>query len=329
MHLRHSTTDLPAGRRFAYWREAVCDTFVQLECERLSDRPFAGEIETTGTRTANFSRVRSRDHRATRTQQRIRQAREETVLVSLYLDGAGVIRQDGREARLSPGNFALYDSTRPYTLNLPGDFEQIVLHMPRAALMRALGRTEPYTAIAVDGGTGTGALALSCLRQVAGIVPVADAETAERLSGVATALVAAALGERLGNAPAAPSWPRAALLYRAKAAIEEGLGDPALGTPVLARRLAISPRYLQDIFQEDGISVAAWIWRQRLERCRADLANPRHAGRSISEIAFAAGFADTAHFSRRFKAAYGLAPRDFRRAAEADQARATKLSSKE
>jgi AraC-like DNA-binding protein len=173
---------------------------------------------------------------------------------------------------------------------------------------------------------------VACLKQVAEIVPSADGDTAARLSEVATALVAAALGERLGRMPAAPSWPRASLLYRAKAAIDAALGEPELGTPLLAKRLAVSPRYLQMLFQQEGTTVARWIWQRRLERCREELANRRLAGRSIGEIAFAAGFADLAHFSRRFKAAFGLSPREFRRLAPevgVVQARATKLSSKE
>jgi AraC-like DNA-binding protein len=330
MTVLHTTAEVAAARRFAFWREAVCETFVQLDCERLSDRPFAGEITTATTSTANFSRVKSRDHQVTRTARRIRQATEETVLVSLYLDGAGTIRQDGREAALRPGNFALYDSTRPYTLHLPGDFEQIVLHMPRDRMMHALGRTEPYTAIAVDGGTATGALALSCLREVAAIVPTADPDTADRLSGVAASLVAAALGERLGHMPAAPTWPRASLLYRAKAAIEDSLQLAELDTRFLAKRLTVSPRYLQALFQEEGTTVSAFIRERRLDRCREELSNPRLAGRSIGEVAYAAGFSDLAHFSKRFREAYGMAPSDYRRVALAGtQATAAKLSSKE
>ena len=54
--------------------------------------------------------------------------------------GIGIIAQDGREARLMPGDFACYDSTRPYTLNFDSSFEQLVLHMPFGArINRAFG----------------------------------------------------------------------------------------------------------------------------------------------------------------------------------------------
>ncbi len=76
--------------------------------------------------------------------------------------------------------------------------------------------------------------------------------------------------------------------------------------------------------------MSGFIRERRLERCREELSNPRLANRSIGEIAYAAGFADLAHFSRRFREAYGLSPSDYRRMAFAgDQATAAKLSSKE
>jgi AraC-like DNA-binding protein len=41
--------------------------------------------------------------------------------------------------------------------------------------------------------------------------------------------------------------------------------------------------------------------------------DPAQASHHISGIAFAWGFSDLSHFNRRFKAAFGCAPRDYRR----------------
>ena len=84
-----------------------------------------------------------------RTKSRIRNAREEIVLVSVQTRGRGVVVQDGRQAVLEPGDFACYDSTRPYTLSFDAQFEQIVLHLPRKAMVRRIGATE-----AVAGNAG-------------------------------------------------------------------------------------------------------------------------------------------------------------------------------
>ncbi|WP_260867741.1 helix-turn-helix domain-containing protein [Streptomyces sp. SAJ15] len=65
-----------------------------------------------------------------------------------------------------------------------------------------------------------------------------------------------------------------------------------------------------------GVSVAAWIRRSRLERCRRDLVDPLLRSRPIHAIAWKWGLTDPAHFSRSFRVvAYGMSPRDYRRLA--------------
>lgn len=56
--------------------------------------------------------------------------------------------------------------------------------------------------------------------------------------------------------------------------------------------------------------VSAYIQDQRLARAHAELASTSRARRRIYEIAFALGFASEAHFSRAFKRAFGLTPKD-------------------
>lgn len=70
---------------------------------------------------------------------------------------------------------------------------------------------------------------------------------------------------------------------------------------------------MQYLFREDGRTVGTFIREQRLERCRAGLADPRLAGRSVAAIAVRAGFSDAAAFSRAFKARYGMPPGEYRR----------------
>ena len=59
-------------------------------------------------------------------------------------------------------------------------------------------------------------------------------------------------------------------------------------------------------------SFRSYVQMQRLERCKRDLSDPAHATRHISDIAFAWGFNDLAHFSRIFKQKFGASPREWR-----------------
>jgi AraC-like DNA-binding protein len=309
-----TTTEIPGRKRAQFWQDAVCDTFVELDCQVRADRPFFGELATTQCDGVHFSNVRSEGQIVKRTRTRIRRAREEVMLISLQVSGIGVIAQDGREARLEPGDFACYDSTRPYTLRFNSEFEQLVLHMPRDAMVRRIGRTEAWTARRVEAASPVGSLVLPFVRRTAAVVSDVAPATASRLSDTCLSLVTAALGERLGDGIAGQSSGRTALTFRAKAVIESNLHDHGLNTEKIAALLFISPRYLQDLFHAEQTTVSDWIWKRRLEKSRRDLADPMRAYDSIAQIALACGFTDFGHFSRRFKDAFGVPPREYRAA---------------
>ena len=55
------------------------------------------------------------------------------------------------------------------------------------------------------------------------------------------------------------------------------------------------------------------VWQRRLEKCRQALLNQAQHGQGIAQIAYHWGFNDQAHFSRSFKQAFGLSPRDYQR----------------
>lgn len=307
-----TTADISERKRFQFWQDAVCDTFVELDCQARAETPFFGEITTADCDGLHFSTVRADSQIVRRTRTRIHRAREEVMLISLQVRGAGIVAQDGREARLKPGDFACYDSTRPYTLNFDKSFEQLVLHMPREAMMRRIGRTELWTARRIEAASPVGSLVLPFVQRTASIVSDVAPATASRLSETCLSLVTAALGERLGEIGVGGTSARTALIFRAKAVIESNLHDHALNTEKVADLVGISPRYLQDLFHAEGTTVSDWIWKRRLEKSRRDLADPLRASDSIAQIALACGFADFGHFSRRYKEAFGASPREDR-----------------
>ena len=111
---------------------------------------------------------------------------------------------------------------------------------------------------------------------------------------------------------AGSSATQAALLHRICQTIERRLDDPDLAPARVAQAEGISERYLQKLFETVGDNFTHYVRERRLQRAWADLSNPAEAHRSISEIAYAYGFGDSAHFSRAFRHRFGLPPREFR-----------------
>jgi len=69
------------------------------------------------------------------------------------------------------------------------------------------------------------------------------------------------------------------------------------------------------VFAQQGATVTRYILQRRLEKCRAALVDPLLSGLSLTHLCSEYGFRSLPHFSRLFRDAYGMAPRDFRREA--------------
>jgi AraC-like DNA-binding protein len=138
-----------------------------------------------------------------------------------------------------------------------------------------------------------------------------EPETKPQLAETLVDLLATNLRETLCPAKAvAPN--RAVALLEVKSFIHQHLADPTLSSFAIAEALNISKSYLYLLFQDENTTVNRTIWDLRLEKCRADLANPLHSHRTITEIAFTWGFNNSTHFSRLFKDRYGLSARAYR-----------------
>ena len=311
MPIQFTTDGVPASRRLALWQDIVCDVYVQLDCKSDLGTAFSGRVTRAPLGQASCTEVSSNQQRVYRTRSRIARSNEDFFLIALGKHGVGGVSQDGREAVVRPGEFVIYDTTRPYELQFDDPFTQVILQVPREMMQRRIAGMEALTAISFGSDRPLQKLAYDFVYQLChsadGIAP----EHAVRLSEQAADLVAMALSERLGT-QALPSSRRLALLQRLKAHVRAHLADPDLSFPDTAAALGVSPRYVNDLLSEEGTSFQRYVLTERLAQCQRDLASPVLAHRHVSEIAFAWGFNDLSHFGRVFRERYGLSPRDFR-----------------
>jgi AraC family transcriptional regulator, arabinose operon regulatory protein len=87
----------------------------------------------------------------------------------------------------------------------------------------------------------------------------------------------------------------------------------------LAAAVFLSPSRLAHLFKEQtGQTVTDALRQLRLRQAARLL---RHSGRSVQEIAAEVGFHCPFHFSRRFRQAFGVSPREYRQQVQADESR--------
>jgi len=309
-----STDSVSERERLAYWRDAVCDTFVELECETHRPELFFGSLTSRVAGSIQYSAVRSAPQHVARTRHKISRSGYDYFLLSVQTRGQGVLEQDGRRAELQAGDFALYDTTRPYDLTFDAQFSQLVLRLPRQMVVDRLMDANRFTAMRMAGSAGTGRLASLFFRQLYHELERVDTLGVDRLHATGVDLLATAFAEQAG-AECCVSESHAVLRRQISDFIDRHFCDPELSCLSIAAAHGISERYLRKLFAGSALSTSDQIWSRRLERAKRDLVDPLRAYRTVTAIGYDVGFKDAAHFSRAFKARFGVTPTEWRRTA--------------
>lgn len=237
----------------------------------------------------------------------------EYLKVGLQLSGISAVSQGSREATLRPGDLLLYDTSRPYQISSgPSSHMQTVM-FSRGALRLSPAQLEQLPLRPINCRQGVGLLVSQYLNGVRRQLDAGMPSDSCYLANATLDLLAALfVAELPGTAPTDPDSGKAGLLLRVRADIENRLSDPYLDVPSIAAAHYISVRTLQKLFEDEEQTVTGWIRARRLERCRRDLALPALAQTPIGLIAANWGLIHQSHFSRLFKSAYGVCPRDYR-----------------
>ncbi|SPT60274.1 helix-turn-helix domain-containing protein [Actinomadura madurae] len=314
-----STSDVPASERYDYWQAITRE---HLACGfrtpygrrtvfRAESRVDALGAVTAAVATA-FGDGAAGAAELHRTPAMIR--RDEADLYQLWLPASGrrlAVAQDGRRAELAPGDVALADLTRPLSVLARSPGRMMTLLVPRALLPLSPEQAARVTGVALSGREGTGALLSALLTRVAADLGTYGPSEAARISTAALDLVAAVLARRL-DAETPPDVRREVLLRQIYAFVDEHLGDPELTPGMIAAAHHVSLRHLHKLFETEECTVAEWIRRRRLDRCRRDLADTALLERPVEAIAARWGFPSAASFSRLFRAVHGIPPGEYR-----------------
>ncbi|EGD41727.1 transcriptional regulator, AraC family [Nocardioidaceae bacterium Broad-1] len=103
-----------------------------------------------------------------------------------------------------------------------------------------------------------------------------------------------------------------ALVPRIQVFVREHLRDPDLSPETIAAAHHISVRLLYRVLADAGLRLEQWVIDQRLDGARRELVSATGRHKPIAVIAHRWAFATPSHFTRRFRAKYGMTPREWR-----------------
>ncbi|WP_105974075.1 AraC family transcriptional regulator [Streptomyces geranii] len=313
------TSDVPEADRFDYWQELVGRTRSSaLISEHAADFWAQQRLMQLGPMTV--SQMSFRPTRYWRTPKMVRQADPELYHLTLLTDGGLTLEHAGQEAAFTPRDLHLADSSQAYDVRsaddrhggvvtgMAVDFPKALLPLPPHRVRELLGRRLP-------GEVGVGALLADFLEGLNRQVGTLQPADAPRLGTVVIDLMSAWFAQLLdAETLLTPESRGRVTVERVQEFIRRHLDDPDLTPPVIAAAHNISLSYLHRVFQQQagGETVAAWIRRRRLENAHRDLANPSLQGTPIHTIAARWGYQRPSDFTRAFRAAYGMSPREHR-----------------
>ncbi len=300
---------MESGRRLDYWVGAICEAFLEMDCNSNQAQLFEGRVTSVAVDVLSFNQVIACTQDVYRTSAGIARSEQHPFYLIAQQGSAWHVRQQGQLVHLRPGDVVLVDSAQRYELHFPESVAVISVQLPRHWVGRWLTQmdsTGPMVAVR-ERGWGQ-ALSALCL-QFAQEPLLAASYPPELLSDQLGAMLAAAL-----EPPQMPSDPTSrSIVERAQQHLRERLDQPGLVADAVAQALGISVRTLHRSFAAEQSSFSFTLRRLRLKQARQLLAQPRLANLTVGELGRRCGFADASHFVREFHRAFGMTPARWRK----------------
>jgi AraC-like DNA-binding protein len=307
-----STAGVPVGRRTSYWNEVYTSHFAQVTFDPVSRENFEAELRTGILGPLELARVSYHAANVERTRSHIDRTHQRQFSFVLHLRGRGVFTHYGREIVLDEGDFTLSDNAEPHHLKLDGPADVIIVRTPTDVLKHYLPSPERLCGLRLPAHEGFTSTAAAMMRSLVdqlerGLSPEFSQMVVRNVLEVMATSYAMVFDESVADCSVV-----GARRVQARRFIEAHLKEPNLTVTAIARALEVSTRYLRMLFAADRETVSGYILRRRLEECARQLESSLWRGQTITEIAFAGGFNNAAHFTRVFRQQYGITPREYR-----------------
>ena len=303
-----SARDFPKRERLTAWREIFGRTVCNLDIDPVTADQFRSEasgwrLPGLGLLTGSTSGVR-----LTHSQELI--ADDDLSFMTGPMP-TWTASQLGRNPVLGAGDGVLMTNAEVGAMILPEETRFLTFRVPVAAIAPLV----PDVAAVVAKRVPANSKALRLLTHYLGMLQDTSVVATPKLQDLAAThvydLLALALGATYEAGEIANGRGlRAARLQTILAEIKAHFSEPGFSPGAVARRLGVSPRYVQDVLHDTGISFTERVMELKLQKARAMLTGA--GSLKVIDVAYSCGFGDISYFNRCFRRRFGAAPSEFR-----------------
>src|SRR5438128_8957899 len=181
MPISVSTDPIRPTERAAYWTEAICRSFANVETKPLGSAIVSGHFEFVEIGDANLVRFDTSPKCYTRDARLVSRAGSDEFMFDFQRRGRSAMVQGGNEGTIDPGYGVLYDARRPFEDRLFGPeprVELLIATVPASSLLRSVPEVERLCAKPIP-LSGMVARAIAALVRDAISMPDAPARQSE------------------------------------------------------------------------------------------------------------------------------------------------------
>jgi AraC-like DNA-binding protein len=302
------TESLPQAERYAAWRDAICDVYVNVDVAATRPEDYRGFIREAKFGEVVMTDILLSEQRIRRNRQHIARLDKDCYYLQLIHSGKVDVVQRGSTLRSNAARGAIFCASELYELHGLGEVRSFYLELPRDDFASRFEKDKIPISASINTAQGLGRIAMELCGSLASEGARLGEDVRAGLGDRLMDMLALTLQTAPGDVPLMDGSVRKARLLSVQSWIEAHIGEHDLQLERIALANGVSLRHLHLLFEECEMTASEWIWNRRLQRSYDEIA--KSDGRSITAIAFDHGFNSSAHFSTLFRRKYGISPRD-------------------